>query len=56
MKKKRWEDNIKECRGVELTDSQRAVNDWERSKEPVKLVPQRPYGLRDKAKVRMNVM
>ena len=48
--RKRWEDNIREWTGLELSKSQRAVKNREKWKELVaksSVVPQRPSQLRD---------
>ena len=49
--RKRWEDNIREWRGLEFTKSQRAVENREKWRKLVaksSVVPQRPSWLRDR--------
>ena len=49
--KKRWEDNIRECTGLEFGKSQRAVDNREKWRKLVaksSVVPQRPSRLRNR--------
>ena len=49
--RKRWEDNIRECTGLEFAKSQKAVENREKWRKLVvksSVVPQRPPRLRDK--------
>ena len=49
--KKRWEDNIRECTGLEFARSQRAVQNREKWRKQVvesSVVPQRPSRLKDR--------
>ena len=49
--RERWEDNIKEWTGLELTQSQRAVENrenWRKLVAKLSVVPQRPSQLRDR--------
>ena len=49
--RKRWEDNIRDCPGLEFGKSQRAVENRERWRKLVSkssVVPQRPSRLRDR--------
>ena len=49
--RKRWEDNIREWRGLELAKSQRAVENrekWRKLFGKSSLLPQRPWRLRDR--------
>ena len=48
--RKRWEDNIRECTGLEFGKSQRAVENreqWRKLVAKSSVVPQRPSRLRD---------
>ena len=49
--RKRWEDNIRECTGLEFAKSQKAVENrekWRKLAVKSSVVPQRPPRLRDK--------
>ena len=49
--RKRWEDNIRECTGLEFAKSQRAVENrkkWRKLVAKSSVVPQRPLRLRDR--------
>ena len=49
--RKRWEDNIRECTGLEFGKSQRAVENrgkWRKLVSKSSVVPQRPSRLRDR--------
>ena len=49
--RKRWEDNIRECTGLEFAKSQKAVENREKWRKLVvksSVVPQRPQRLRDR--------
>ena len=48
--RERWEDNVRECTGLEFGQSQRAVENREKWRKLVaksSVVPQRPSRLRD---------
>ena len=54
--RKRWEDNIRECTGLEFAKSQRAVENrqkWRKLVAKLSVVPQRPSRLRDRGEMMM---